>query len=579
LNNKRIDVICYGAEMASELGTDLRSQLTEKHLATLAAARAATRARAFWAAFPEHFGPYGEDGAATGKAAFEAYLGKKFPLDQPEVDAYAGSERSPYGFELGIGYPHSPTDALLAAATAAIPAWRDAGPDVRAAVCIEILVRLNERSHELAHAVMHTTGQAYVMAFQAGGPHAQDRALEAIAYAYDEMTRHAGSALWEKPQGKRPPLRLQKTFRLAPRGVACVIGCNTFPTWNGYPGLFASLATANAVVVKPSRRAVLPLAVTVAVAREVLAEVGFDPNLVTLAADGEGERRAAELALRPEVKIVDYTGSSEFGDWLEQTARQAIVFTEKAGVNTVVIDSTSDYKGMLDNLAFTLSLYSGQMCTTTQNVIVPRTGIETDAGHKSFDDVGADLAAAIEELLSDDARAIAVLGAIATDEILERNERAGSFGKTLLASRAIGHPEYPKAMVRTPTLIAVDDGDGGGPHLEEQFGPIAFLVAVDDTAAALRLLGATTSRYGAITAGVYSTEESVLEQAELVALEAGVALSENLTGGIFVNQSAAFSDFHASAANPGANASLTDVAFVASRFHVIQSRRPIEDMA
>jgi phenylacetic acid degradation protein paaN len=550
------------------------SQLIEKHHATLAAARAATRARGFWSAFPEHFGPYGEDGAATGKAAFEGYLGKKFPLDQPDVDAHAGSERSPYGFDLEIGYPHSPTDALLDAATAAIPAWRDAGPDVRAAVCIEILVGLNERSHELAHAVMHTTGQAYVMAFQAGAPHAQDRALEAIAYAYDEMTRHVGSAVWEKPQGKRPPLRLEKTFRLAPRGIACVIGCNTFPTWNGYPGLFASLVTGNAVVVKPSRRAVLPLAITVAVAREVLEDAGFDPNLVTLATDGEGERRGSELPLRPEVKIVDYTGSSEFGNWLEENARQAIVFTEKAGVNTVVIDSTSDYTGMLDNLAFTLSLYSGQMCTTTQNVVVPRTGIETDAGHKSFDELGADLAAAIERLLSDDARATAVLGAIATGEILERIERAGSFGQTLLASRAIEHPEYPEAVVRTPIVIAVSDGDDGGHHLEEQFGPVTFLVAVDDTAAALRLLGKTTSRCGAITAGIYSTDASVLEQAELVALEAGVALSENLTGGIFVNQSAAFSDFHATAANPGANASLTDVAFVASRFHVIQSRRP-----
>jgi hypothetical protein len=49
-----------------------------------------------------------------------------------------------------------------------------------------------------------------------------------------------------------------------------------------------------------------------------------------------------------------------------------------------------------------------------------------------------------------------------------------------------------------------------------------------------------------------------------------------LTGAVFVNQSAAFSDFHATAANPAANASLTDVAFVASRFHVVQSRRPIE---
>ena len=56
-----------------------------------------------------------------------------------------------------------------------------------------------------------------------------------------------------------------------PRGVALVIGCNTFPTWNSYPGLFASLATGNAVVVKPHPRAVLPLAISVAAIREALA--------------------------------------------------------------------------------------------------------------------------------------------------------------------------------------------------------------------------------------------------------------------------------------------------------------------
>ena len=106
----------------------------------------------------------------------------------------------------------------------------------------------------------------------------------------------------EKPQGKREPLRLSKTFRIVPRGLALVIGCNTFPTWNSYPGLFASLVTGNPVVVKPHRRAVLPLAITVAVAREVLAETGFDPNVVCLAVEGEDERLAPVLATRPEVK-------------------------------------------------------------------------------------------------------------------------------------------------------------------------------------------------------------------------------------------------------------------------------------
>ena len=35
-----------------------------------------------------------------------------------------------------------------------------------------------------------------------------------------------------------------------PRGVALVVACSTFPTWNGYPGIFASLVTGNPVIVK-----------------------------------------------------------------------------------------------------------------------------------------------------------------------------------------------------------------------------------------------------------------------------------------------------------------------------------------
>jgi hypothetical protein len=63
-----------------------------------------------------------------------------------------------------------------------------------------------------------------------------------------------------------------------------------------------------------------------------------------------------------------------------------------------------------------------------------------------------------------------------------------------------------------------------------------------------------------------------LNRAFEIATEAGVALSCNLTGGVYVNQSAAFSDFHGTGANPAANAALTDSAFVASRFRVVQSR-------
>ena len=126
---------------------------------------------------------------------------------------------------------------------------------------------------------MHTTGQAFMMAFQAGGPHAQDRGLEAVAYAYEEMTRCPSRADWTKRVGKDETVTLAKTYRVVPRGIGVVVGCSTFPTWNSYPGLFASLATGNAVVVKPHPGAVLPLALTVRVARDVLREAGFDPNV------------------------------------------------------------------------------------------------------------------------------------------------------------------------------------------------------------------------------------------------------------------------------------------------------------
>ena len=126
------------------------------------------------------------------------------------------------------------------------------------------------------------------MAFQAGGPHAQDRGLEAVATAWAEMTRAPASAIWEKPQGKAAPLVIEKHWRMVPRGVALVIGCQTFPTWNSYPGLFASLATGNTVIVKPHPGATLPLALTVAVLRDLLAEEGLPRDVVLLAADAAG---------------------------------------------------------------------------------------------------------------------------------------------------------------------------------------------------------------------------------------------------------------------------------------------------
>ncbi|MBW5423008.1 phenylacetic acid degradation protein PaaN [Streptomyces sp. BG9H] len=561
--------------MAAELTAH---QLIAKHRPTLDQALETIRTRAYWSPHPEHPKAYGEDGSLSlpeGKAAFDALQGTRFDLDQPGTDDWVGGEVSPYGPELGITYPHPDIDTLLPAMRAGMRAWRDAGAETRAMVCLEILARISARTHELAHAVMHTSGQAFMMAFQAGGPHAQDRGLEAIAYAYVEQARTPDTAEWHKPQGKRDPLAMNKRFTPVARGISLLIGCNTFPTWNGYPGLFASLATGNPVLVKPHPRAVLPLALTVRIAREVLAEAGFDPNLVALAAERPGEGIAKTLAVRPEIKIIDYTGSTSFGDWLEANARQAQVYTEKAGVNTVVVDSTDDYKGMLDNLAFSLSLYSGQMCTTPQNLLIPRDGIETDAGAKSYDDVVADLAASVNGLLGDDAWANGILGALVNPDVKTRLESAAGLGEVALPSREITNPDFPDAVVRTPVIVKLDGAkpDAEAAYLSECFGPVSFAVAVDSATDAVELLRRTVRDKGAMTVGAYTTSDEVSAAIEETCLEECAQLSLNLTGGVYVNQTAAFSDFHGSGGNPAANAALCDGAFVANRFRVVEIRK------
>ncbi|WP_439686318.1 phenylacetic acid degradation protein PaaN [Cupriavidus oxalaticus] len=548
----------------------------ERHQALLEQATQAIAERGYWSPFAEMPSPkaYGETANTDGKAAFEARLNQPFALSQPGTVGQAGKEVSPYGPELGITYPRPDLDQLFAGVARGMPAWRKAGPEAWVGVSLEILQRLNRRSFEIAYAVMHTTGQAFMMAFQAGGPHAQDRGLEAVAYAWDELRRIPKQATWEKPQGKNEPLRMEKRYTVVPRGVGLVIGCCTFPTWNGYPGLFASLATGNAVVVKPHPGAILPLAITVEVAREVLEEAGFDPNIVTLVANDPSERMASKLALRPEVRLIDFTGSSANGDWLERNAHQAQVYTEKAGVNQIVIDSTADFKGMVRNIAFSLSLYSGQMCTAPQNIYVPKGGIDTPEGRVSFDQVAAAIGEAVGKLTGDPAKAVELIGAIQNDGVVERIETSRALGEIVADSRVLQHPEFPGARIRTPLVLKVDASDEAK-IMQELFGPISFVVATDSTAHSIELAHRGAKTHGALTLSAYTTDAGVTESIRDAAEDAGVALSLNLTGGVFVNQSAAFSDFHATGANPAANASLSDAAFVANRFRVVQSRSHI----
>ena len=526
--------------------------------------------RTYWSAYPEHPKAYGEDAPVEGEEAFKTLLGKPFELDQDHDGYLAVAESSPYGLELGIEYPATDVDTVIPAASQAMKAWGRATPQERAGVCLEILERLSQANFEMGYAVMHTTGQSFMMAFQAGGPHALDRALEAVAYTYTEQTRLPDALRWEKPQGSRPPLEIDKRWIVRPRGVAVTIGVSTFPTWNGYPGIFASLAAGNVVIVKPHPETILPLALVVRVARAVFEEAGFERNVVQLLVDTPDNLVAKDLVMRPEVGIVDYTGGSRFGDWLEANVTHAAVYTEKAGVNSVILDSAGDLSGVFKNLSVSMTMYSGQMCTTPQNLFVPESGVTVDSETVPYEDVVAGFVGAIEGLLGDDARAAAILGAVKGEATLERLDAAPNSGTVLSASRAVSSPEFPEATVRTPVIIEVDADSEAYQH--EMFGPVVFVVKTRSTVDSIERAKSAALKSGAITWLAYTVDDAVMDDVVDAAVDAGVSVAFNLTGGLFVNQSAAFSDFHVTGANAAGNASLTDPAFVAGRFRVVGIR-------
>jgi phenylacetic acid degradation protein paaN len=556
------------------------TRLFEQHRDLLERAVRACATREYFSPFPETPDRYPDAAAALerGEATFRSLLGQRFELDQPGEIGRLGGEISPYtGQPLGIDYPRANADALYRAAQDAMPAWVDAGPDARVGVCLEIVQALFAELPVLLHAVMHTAGQSYAMSYAGSGTNALDRGIEAVVYAHQAMRAVTPAALWERRFGSAT-IRLQKRYRLVPRGVAVCFTCATFPTWNAFPAMLASLATGNAVIVKPHPTGILPMALSVRVARRVLASAGFDPNLVTMVVDSAAEPIGKLLVKHPQTAIIDFTGSARFGAWVEQNAYPALCYTETSGVNTVILESAHDLEPVVRSLATTMHLFSAQMCTSPQNIYVPRRGIDVGGKRISVDELCDALAAAYRGVTADPRRAGSILAAIqspSTLELIDSMRAAGARDGTVVVDSApYAHAEYPGARTATPLLLRVTPV-ARALYCEERFGPVGFVIETDDAAAALQAAVSDVREAGGITAFAYSTRDEFLAVAESAYAAAGAQLTCNLTGPMPLNFAASYSDYHVTGLNPAGNATLTDASFVAARFRIAQSRRPV----
>ncbi len=474
------------------------------------------------------------------------------------------TEESPFHRRsLGISYPFISTETLIRQSEVAFEGWRKTNRDERAELLLRSLDRITKLFPLIAETTMHTTGQSSMMAFQASGPHSSDRAMEALAIGYEALGRYPEISDWNKRMGKQE-IHLKKHFIPRPYGIGLSIGCSTFPVWNSLPSIFANLISGNVSIHKPHPSAVLPMALVLNAIREAALELHLDSNIVQLAMDPTEAPRAKELTEHKSVKLIDYTGGSEFGEYIESLVGK-ITFTEKAGVNPVLLHSTENISSTLGNLAFSLSLYSGQMCTAPQNIFIPKDGVYENGSLIPFDEVVASLVQAIQGISQHEKIGPGTLAAIQAPQTIERLRSVSELGaQVLLEAEPFSDPQFPKSRNSSPTLLMVDENNMEAVE-RECFGPIAIIVKSDSYSSAVARAKDVAAKKGAISCACYCVDEDLSAWTADQMNSSFVPVSFNLSGYIWVNQAAAFSDFHLSGANPAGNASFGQQEFVTKR--------------
>ncbi len=548
--------------------------LYNKYAEIISKAVKAIGERTFFAQYPEHPKAYGSEAPELGKLAYEAQLNNPFTaLLQEGNTEVVGEESSPFTGELlGIKYPFFKVDILVERGEATKKQWAKTSVEERAGILVESLERVVKRFHEIAWATHHTTGQSPAMSFQASGPHAADRALEAIAMGFMEIKRFPEEVTWNKPMG-RVTLSQSKTYRAIPKGLGLVIGCSTFVTWNTVPGLYANLISGNPTIVKPHPSSVYPIAIYIAELQSVLSENGFDPNIVQMAADSSEQLITKDLAEHSAIKLIDFTGSTQFGNYIESIPNK-VIFTEKAGVNSVIIDSAKDMREVMRNLAFSASLYSGQMCTAPQNFFIPESGVETEIEKMTYEQV--------VDLLQNEVAALAlnkkmsgILGALNSEKTAERVRNIDNLGgRVVLASPKVSNPDFANARMVAPTIVEVDATNTAA-YSQELFGPILLVIKTKDTDHSVELAKKLVAEKGALTCALYTSDEGKAAAITEEMNEVFAPVSLNFTGFSFMNQHAAFSDFHGTGGNPAGNASFSDPSFINKRFVWVGNRVPV----
>jgi betaine-aldehyde dehydrogenase len=390
------------------------------------------------------------------------------------------------------------TDAAVARARAAFPAWRDVSPRDRGRLLRRLATLVEEHSDELARIESQNVGKPI-----AG-------ARGEVGMVADVFHFYAGAV--DKKYGETIPVAggVDMTFR-EPLGVVGLIVPWNFPLNISSWKLGPALACGNTVVLKPAELTPLS-ALRLA---ELALEAGIPEGVINVLV-GKGRVVGQRLVEHPDVAKIGFTGSTEVGRGVMKGAADTIkrVTLELGGKSANVVFADADLEKAAAAAPYAVFDNSGQDCCARSRILVERSAYNRFA-----------------ELLIDATRNV---------KVGDPSDEATEMGPLISGQ----HRETVASFVDGDTLFTGDAPDGKGFWYpctiveasnddriarEEVFGPVAALIPFDDEADAIRI--ANDTPYG--LSGSIWTENGARALRVARALETGV-LSVNTNSSVRV---------------------------------------------
>jgi succinate-semialdehyde dehydrogenase/glutarate-semialdehyde dehydrogenase len=395
------------------------------------------------------------------------------------------------------------TGRAIAAASAAFPGWRDAGPERRG----EIL----RRAAGLIHSRAGQIGR--VMTLEEGKP---------LAEAVGEVHRAATLLEWDCEEGRRAYGRIIPTgpeqvlsVRLVPVGPVGAFVPWNFPAGGPMRKIAAALSAGCSIVIKPSEE----VPGTVSLITRAFADAGLPPGVLNLLF-GVPDEISRQVIADPAIRFVAFTGSVPVGKHIAGLAAASMkpAIMELGGHAPVIVCADADPVAAAQACVRAKIVNAGQVCTSPSRFLVDRRVLP--AFTRAF---------------------VTAMRAITVGDGLEPGVQMGPMvserrraGVHRLVTEAVdggaqvllgGEPAPGPGFFYPPTVLT---GVPAAAALlrEEPFGPVAPVTGFDDLGEALAVANALP--YGLAAYGF--TGSAATAEELITGFEAGI-LSINHCGG------------------------------------------------